>query len=173
MIMNIDYRDGQTGQGNAFRGLHPVEKERHWCFVHADFVDGGVALFSMAPGPQVVELIPQAPLYLRQGPKVSARANFADWLFWISKRGLFRLSRKTSAWLRSPPPDAELIPAEIIVRVWLPGPDPRVLGGDRHAIYPVAIDREAADFIHYGRDNAAPDGRRRYLVVKQGRGVQP
>jgi hypothetical protein len=130
----------------------------------------------MAPGPRVVELVPSAPLYLRQGPKITRRANFADWLFWISKRGLFRLTRKAAAWLRSPPPDAELLPAEVIVRVWLPGPDPRVLSGqDRageialHAVYPLSVATEAADFIHYGLDPYAAEGRRRYRPVKHGR----
>lgn len=171
--MSTEHFDDPSGRVNLLRGLHPVEKERHWCFVHADWIDTGAPFFGMAPGPRVVELVPSVPLYLRQGPKVNRRAHFGDWLFWISKRGLFRLTRKTAAWFRAPPPDAELLPAEIVVRIWLPGPH---LGGPgdaaMSAAYPVDVSREASDFILYGRDPYASE-RRRYLPVKPGRGGRP
>jgi hypothetical protein len=174
--MSNAHSDGPPGRVNAYRGLHPVEKERHWCFVHADRIDAGEPLFGMAPGPNVVELVPSVPLYLRQGPKIDRRAHFGDWLFWISQRGLFRLTRKAAVWLRPSPADAELLPAEIIVRVWLPGPDPRALaaqdGEPPRQAAPLPVTGEASDFIPFDRDPNATGGRRRYVPVQRGRGAR-
>ena len=123
--MSITHSEGSQNQVNP-HGYHIATWERHPCFIHADLIDTGTPLFRAGPGPRVVELVgPLQPLYYRQSDKIARRAGRGQALFWLTQRQLLRLTRGMQAWFREPPPDSELLLAEVVVNVWLPGPDPR------------------------------------------------
>jgi hypothetical protein len=90
-------------------------------------------------------------------------------LFWLTQRQLLRFTRAMKAWFHEPPPDDELLLAEVSVTVWLPGPDlrgPSVSAEapprSMHPAYGHDTAREASDYIPYRRDPGAGD-RRRYV----------
>jgi hypothetical protein len=173
--MSSTHSEALQSQVNP-RGWHLTEWERHPCYLHADLIDTGSTFFRAGPGPRVVELVgPLHPLYYRQSDKIARRAGRGQALFWLTQRQLLRLTRGMHAWFREPPPDSELLLAEVVVNVWLPGADPRRWNShpypaaepprpERHPVYGDDLTREASDFIPYRRDPHG-SGRRRYVPV--------